>query len=287
MLNENELATLRRIQDVELKILTELDRICTKHNIQYTLSGGTLLGAIRHKDFIPWDDDIDLDVKRRDYYRLLSILPEELGEDFDFVNYDEFGENFCDFIPRIFYKNCKVKNSFTLKDGQGNMANDPRMDTIFIELYCLHDTNRGFTVKVQCFLVRLIYGLAMPHRNGSKDTSRYSALQKAETAVLGAVGKHIKMRTICRMYEKVVNMVPTGKGNAFFKPSVPLWVLDRNIFPRDWFDEFVRVPVREYKIWAPKKYLEILKSLYGDWRKLPPEDKRMPDHFDLENVEIW
>ena len=287
MLNEQELATLRSIQDVELKILAELDRICTKYNIQYALSGGTLLGAIRHKDFIPWDDDIDLDLKRADYYRLLKILPEELGDDFDFVNYDEFGDNFCDFIPRIFYKNCKVKNSFTLKDGQGNMANDPRMDTIFIELYCLHDTNRGITVKLQGFLVKVIYGLAMPHRNGTTDTSRYSALQKAQTAVLGAVGRRIKMPTVCKMYEKVVNMVPTGKGNAYFKPSVPLWVLDRNIFPKDWFDEFVRVPVRDKLIPAPKKYLDILKSLYGDWRQLPPEDKRMPDHFSLEDVEIW
>ncbi len=287
MLNEKELKTLRDIQDVELKILVELDRICKKYDIHYSLSGGTLLGAIRHKDFIPWDDDIDLDLKRRDYYRLIKILPEELGEDFDFVNYDEFGENFVDFIPRIFYKNCKVSNSFTLPGGEGNMANDPRMDTIFIELYCLHDTKSGLTVRLQSFLVRLIYGLAIPHRNGKKDTSAYSALQKAQTAVLGAVGRHIKMKTICGMYEKVVNMVKTDEGDMYFKPSVPLWVLDRNIFPKHWFDEFVRVPVREYMIMAPKKYLEILKSLYGDWKQLPPEDKRVPDHFRLDSVEIW
>ena len=56
MLTEEQLAVLRDIQDVELKILLELDRICQKHDIKYSLSGGTLRGAIRHKDFIPWDD---------------------------------------------------------------------------------------------------------------------------------------------------------------------------------------------------------------------------------------
>ena len=95
------------------------------------------------------------------------------------------------------------------------------------------------------------------------------------------------MKTLGKWYEKVVNMVRTGKGDCYFKPSVPLWVQERNVFPKDWFEEFVRVPVREFMIWAPKKYLEVLESLYGDWQKLPPEESRKPDHFKLDGVEIW
>lgn len=287
MMTEQELSVLRQIQDVELKILVELDRICTKYDIHYTLSGGTLLGAIRHKDFIPWDDDIDLDIKREDYYRLLKVLPDELSDEFDFVNYDEFGDHFCDFIPRIFYKNCKVHNSFTLDGGQSNMAGDERMDKIFIELYCLHDTRKGPLVKLQIFLVKTIYGMAMAHRLGKKPTDHYSRLQKAQVKVLTAVGKHVPMKTLCRLYEKTVNLVKTGKGNLYFKPSVPIWVQEKNVFPKDWFDDVVRVPVREYMIYAPAKYLQILESLYGDWKQLPPEEKRRPDHFKLDDVEIW
>ncbi len=287
MLSEEQLSVLREIQDVELKILLELDRICSKYDIKYSLSGGTLLGAIRHKDFIPWDDDIDIDVKREDFYRLLRLLPSELGEDFTFVNYDEFGENFCDFIPRIFYNNCKVVNSFSLDGGKTNMAGDSRMDKIFIELYCLHDTRRGIVVNTQIFLVKTIYGMAMAHRNGMTPSTRYSELQKAEVGFLRTIGKHIPMRVLTKMYEKTVNFVKTGRGNAYFKPSVPLWVQKNNVFPKDWFDEFVRVPVREYMIYAPRNYLNMLESLYGDWQKLPPEKNRKPDHFKLEGVEIW
>ncbi|MBR1811967.1 MAG: LicD family protein [Clostridia bacterium] len=287
MLTEKEQAVLREIQDVELKILVELDRICQKHDIKYSLSGGTLLGAIRHKDFIPWDDDIDLDLKREDFYKLIRLLPEELGEDFTFVNYDEFGENFCDFIPRIFYNNCKVVNSFSLDGGKSNMAGDSRMDKIFIELYCLHDTKKGVTVKTQIFLVKMIYGMAMAHRRGKKSAARYSEWQKAEVGFLTAVGKHIPMRALCKLYEKTVNFVKTGKGDIYFKPSVPLWVQEKNIFPKDWFDAFVRVPVRNYMIYAPQNFLHILDSLYGDWKQLPPEKDRKPDHFKLDGVEIW
>lgn len=287
MLTEQQFHTLREIQNTELKILEELDRICQKHQIPYSLSGGTLLGAVRHQDFIPWDDDIDLDFKREDFDRLIQILPSELGEDFEFVNYDEFGENFCDFIPRIFYKNCKIINSFSLDDGKSNMAQDERINKIFIELYCLHDTKKGLTVKIQVFLVKAIYGMAMAHRHGVKPTKRYSSLQKNEVRFLRVIGKRIPMKTLCKWYEKTVRAVKTGRGNCYFKPSVPLWVQENNIFPKDWFDEIVRIPMNRLMVNAPARYLHILESLYGDWKKLPPEKDRHPDHFQLDGVEIW
>ena len=71
---------LRRQQIRMLDILVEVDRICKKHDIAYWLSSGTLLGAIRHNGFIPWDDDLDIEMMRPDYIRLLSVLPDELPE---------------------------------------------------------------------------------------------------------------------------------------------------------------------------------------------------------------
>ena len=69
---------LRRQQMRMLEILLEVDRICKKHNIQYWLSSGTLIGAVRHKGFIPWDDDLDIEMLWPDYQRLMKVLPEEL-----------------------------------------------------------------------------------------------------------------------------------------------------------------------------------------------------------------
>ena len=69
---------LRRQQLRLLDILTEVDRICKKHDIPYWLSSGTLIGAIRHNGFIPWDDDLDIEMMRKDYLRLLKVLPQEL-----------------------------------------------------------------------------------------------------------------------------------------------------------------------------------------------------------------
>lgn len=71
--------SLDEIQKLEFDILKEFDRICRKHNLRYTLAGGTLLGAVRHKGFIPWDDDIDVAMPRKDYVEFLKIAPEELS----------------------------------------------------------------------------------------------------------------------------------------------------------------------------------------------------------------
>ena len=282
---ETQQANLTKVQDIELKILRELDRICKKYDLKYSLSGGTLLGAIRHKDFIPWDDDIDIDLRRDDFNKLISVLPDELGGEFEFVNYNEFGEYFCDFIPRIFYRNSKAVNSFSVDGGKSNFANDERMNRIFIELYCLHDTDSK-KVKSQIFKVKTIYGLAMGHRYKPTNSDNYSFIQKAEVAVLSNVGKHMKLKKIFDMYEKCVGSVPTGTGDLYFKPSVPLPVQERNVFDKHLFDKYTYVDIRNDKACAPAEYVKILESLYSNWQELPPEKDRHPGHFDLDHVEI-
>ena len=85
--------TLKEMQNVELSILKVFLQICNKHNLKYYMLGGTLLGAIRHKGFIPWDDDIDIGMPRPDYDKFLDIVNEELPDDYGiktFMNSEHF-----------------------------------------------------------------------------------------------------------------------------------------------------------------------------------------------------
>ena len=78
---------LRNVQLLYIELLRFVDNVCKKHNIDYWLEGGTLIGAVRHGGFIPWDDDIDLSIMRKDYEKLIKILPEEISK------YEYFKEN--------------------------------------------------------------------------------------------------------------------------------------------------------------------------------------------------
>ena len=88
---------LERIHELLFDMLTAIDELCQKHEITYYLDSGTLLGAVREKDFIPWDDDADITMKREDYEKLLAVA-NELPEPYRLVTPDSYGGYFFDFF---------------------------------------------------------------------------------------------------------------------------------------------------------------------------------------------
>ena len=94
------------LQKANLYILQEIDRICTKYKINYTLDSSTLLRAIRHGGFIPWDDDADIAMTRANFEAFRKIVKRELSDKLEFIMPNEFqgGKVFYDFTPRIIYK---------------------------------------------------------------------------------------------------------------------------------------------------------------------------------------
>lgn len=117
---------LRRQQLVMLEMVTELDRICRKHSIPYFLYGGTLLGAIRHNGFIPWDDDLDVGLMRKDYLRLMKVLPDELPPHIA-LQTNETDKNYFYFFAKL-----RDKRSFL---DEGNYDRVFKERGIFIDIF--------------------------------------------------------------------------------------------------------------------------------------------------------
>ena len=112
--NKDDNSQLRRLQLVELDIMKIFSEICEKNNLRYFLVGGTMLGAVRHKGFIPWDDDMDVGMPRPDYEKFLQIVRNNLPEGYSFLNYKQ-DEEYKRYFSRIVNNKVKIYNASNTK----------------------------------------------------------------------------------------------------------------------------------------------------------------------------
>ena len=127
---------MSRVHSANLKILKEIDRICRKYKIQYALDAGTLIGAVRHKGFIPWDDDADIVFTRNQFEAFKKVVRRELPDTMELVEPDSFhgGKAFFDFTPRIIYKKSRMHPDSDKMDYYDGKLNHLWVD-LFIQIY--------------------------------------------------------------------------------------------------------------------------------------------------------
>lgn len=268
------------IHDANLKILQEVFRVCKKNNIEIMLDSGTLLGAVRHKDFIPWDDDIDLIVKRRDYIRLLDALDKELSDGFELVKVDEYNGNFFDFVSRVNIVNSRLRKPTKEDEFYGNRQNKMTVDLFVLD----SASDNALLHKFHTFQLKTIYGMAMGHRY-KVDLSKYGFLNKVFVGVLSLIGKHISLSKIISMYEKVAIKYNDKGSTMCFVSNYPLRGIDKRL-ENEWYSKSVELPLRNEKFTCPAGWDDILSRLYGNYMELPPEDKRQYVHINDNEIEI-
>lgn len=258
---------MTQLQSCELKILLEVDRVCRENHIRYFLSSGTLLGAIRHQGFIPWDDDVDITMPAEDYWRFLEIAPKALGKEFFLQSTD------TDLWYRAFSKvrmnhTTMIEKSYegvrfhqgvwidvfpiiSIKDDQKHIDRFNRMLT-WTDLL----VQDAFFAKVEHLPLKLKLLKAVPI-----SFRRYLC------------------KAIRKRYIQMNRSIPTGEYYSGL-------VVRRARLLMRYYQEEIRVPFEGYMLPVPKDYDEILKTDYGDYMTLPPIEKRSGGHniltLDLE-----
>ena len=262
--------TLRKVQLTLLEIAKEIKRVCEENDIRYFLYRGTFLGAVRHRGFIPWDDDMDFAMLREDYEKFCRIAPEKLGKDYCFQNWH------------------------TDKDYAHPFGKVRRRGTVYVEAKCARLPENGFYVDVypldfapedpearkalsrkllHLYRVKLMKSKYTPWREGEriiwKKRIGYLAYQFASILV--------SQETLVRQYERIVLAQP--ESAVYYEqsalPKVPF-------FDRSWCDEVAPYPFEDTVFPGPKDYDAFLGSLYGNYMELPPEDKRENRHQIVE-----
>lgn len=236
-------SALRRQQMRMLKILDAVDACCRKHNIPYWLCYGTLLGAARHKGFIPWDDDLDIMMLRKDYLRLIKILPSELPEDFVLQTTDT--------DPCYFFPYAKIRDLKSHVEEFGRYDRLFAYNGIFIDIFPIERTS-AFWVKFGKQFQRIIYRL-LTKKKAKDDTLR---------RIIPVIGR-FNQKFVFPILRFFAKWCP-GKahrvsfGTSFFLPHYP-----DEIFPLSEMEfEGKKYPV-------PRDTENYLKRGFGDWRKVP------------------
>ena len=276
---------LEKIHKANLDILRAVRDICEKHHITYLIDSGTLLGAVRHKGFIPWDDDVDLCFRREEFEKFKAIANLELPKNMELVLPNEYrnGEAFYDFVPRVVYLNSRrhSENDEDMEFYEG------KLNHLWVDLFIIDrlpaEKNRAKLMKLK---QQILFGMGMAHRR-RLDWSKYKGLEKLEVMVLVGLGKLIPMKTIFRWQEESARQYTdfynknnlVNEGRSFFSNYQPDF---QYCTVKDSWEEPIQFDFEGEKFTGPKEWDKVLKMLYGDYMKLPPVEKRQPSHSGRE-----
>ena len=257
---------IREVQKKLLMILIEFDRICRKHNIKYSLEGGTLLGAIKYKGFVPWDDDIDIVMERPEYERFLKVCKRELNEDY-FLQNNRTVKHFPLNYSKIHMNDTLYVQESTafLNIHQG----------LFIDIFPVDKIYRGTLLRLQIALIGALTGAR---------SVKLNRIYKKKTVFTGKKIKlliyHIlslfPLRFINTAIDFTCRIFNSFKSRYVYEVCNP----NRNFKPlkMEIYRELTQVEFMGLPFLASRHYKKFLEARFGDIRGLPPEEKRQPSH---------
>lgn len=260
--------TLRELQLCELEIVKDVLSICKKHDLTVMMIGGTFLGAIRHGGFIPWDDDVDLGMSRRDYETFLKVAPQELKEGYHL-------RHFMTDEDMPYYPAQVVDPSFQIRDVS---AQKEKLRTAWIDLFPLDGMPKG---RLRFFFhkYRLLYlRMMLKFSQFSEVVAVNLKNRPLHERILVAVGKHLHvekyMDTKKRMLliDKALKKYPYEDSEQIinFMGAYKF----RELFPRTLFSDLTDYPFETLVLRGQKDYDRVLSQLYGDYMTPPPVDEQ-------------
>lgn len=256
-------------KEIELQLLLEIARYCKENDIKYFLAYGTLIGAIRHKGFIPWDDDIDLQMPREDYNKFISTYNlENKNTRFRLIAPDDpiSKHSFAKFIDT---RTVKIESGIKYKN---------RTLGIDVDIFPIDgepETEIDFHLWYQKLQkIYRLYGYYLINPIGNWKLRFGIPIIKF---VIGGK-KHLLKKAA-----KLHSLYPYEKS-SFVGTVESAYNSPNNRYDKAWYESSVDVEFEGHMLKAPVGYDQILTKMYGDYMKLPPEDKQVTHH---RNKTYW
>lgn len=255
---------IKILQSACLDILKEIDKVCKKNNIKYCLYAGTLLGAVRHGGFIPWDDDLDIAMLREDYERFLSVALRDLSPEFFLQTYHT-DKKYISFYAKL------RKNNTIYEEPISNGIHKG----IFVDIFPLDKKiKKGFFLE--CNRIKLSILIHYHYLAGNNPVQMYPRLNKK---FIKFIFRHIRIDRN-KTKQKIETLLQKYNHNKDCTNIVSWSITPKytTCFQKEWFDDFIDVNFENINFPIPIGYHEILTTCYGDYMILPPEEKRSLGH---------
>ena len=254
---------LKELQLYGLEILKEVDKFCRKNNIKYSLGEGTLLGAIRHKGFIPWDDDIDIYMTRDNFDKFITTFKSNEYR----VEYFNTLKNY--WLPFAKVRMLKETKFYTPEIAKISDFTGPRIDILPLDyvpsLKSKEQDKQGKKVK---FWKTILRNKCYPI--GKKKKFHYY--------LIVPFAKILPYKYIVNRVEYWLKKYDNIKCDYVVNTSGD-YNVRKETFPKYYFDELIETKFEDSKFFVSKYYDEVLTKIYGDYMTPPPVEKRVVKHY--------
>lgn len=261
----------KKVWMVCLDMLMEVDRVCKKHNLTYYLGYGSLLGAIRHKGFIPWDDDLDIVMKRVDYEKFIT-LSSEFSDPY-FLQIPETD-------PGYFHTHAKIRNTntsaFSPMTGYEGFNQGMWLDIFQLDNFVYDD---GLERYQKIKSLNIDEGTQMRLKNPFLDEKNKERVKEYLSRKVDPMETYREVESIASKYKEI----ETPYVSTI---TVSLYDYEKNIYLSEDFEGVIEVPFEGFRFPIPKGYDHILKTIYKNYWEFPPEDKRGNWHDQKFNPDV-
>ena len=269
-LNEDK---LKELQLVLTDMMMDILEVCKTNDIDVFLLGGSALGAIRHKGFIPWDDDIDIGMTRRSYQKFIPIFEQTLSGKY-ILNAPNYSKNSLSRFPKILKKDSFMDTGLT---------HDPELCKIFIDIFIADQIpDNGFVRRIKgfrCNCLEFIGGqVAMVEQMNDELKHRYLAGGKVSFLIRYITGKIFSVKNSSFWYDHIDKAVQYKKGDSLLGLPTGSKHYFGEVFSKDVFLPVSYGEFEDHVVPLPHDPDSYLKNLYGDYNQIPPVEKRQK-HF--------
>ncbi len=265
---------LRELQLKELDILKEFIKVCENNNLKYYLTGGCLIGAYRHKGFIPWDDDIDVAMPRKDYESLLDIYYTQFPENIK-INHFKFD-------PSVYFYPAKlVDTNITVLEHR--LEKCQKYTKLSMDIFPLDGFPNGkikqAIYKLRYYYYKMLIGFC--NVDILRTTVKRSLHEKIliKFAKIFSLNKILKLNKIRKKFDKFLKKYK--EENCDLIGGISGAYGFKEFMPKEYFGVGKEAYFEEIKVNVPTEAEKYLTHLYGDYMKLPPEEERVSGHIKI------